>query len=142
MDAFAAEQSLRDAGLSSLMVLDTYSPITEVRCSNQSRDVISSGAPSNTVRRGMPCQHRHVSRLMALTISGRGVTAATAERREAAASRSPSLSCAEIAILAENRRRNYIEPFISKYLLQFPGLYTPHETFYHPAACSLKFYPH
>ena len=114
MDAFAAEQSLREAGLSSLMVLDTYSPITEVRCSNQSRDVISSGAPSNTVRRGMPCQHRHVSRLMALTISGRGVTAATAERREAAASRSPSLSCAEIAILAENRRRNYIEPFISK----------------------------
>ena len=108
MDAFAAEQSLRDAGLSSLMVLDTYSPITEVRCSNQSRDVISSGAPSNTVRRGMPYQHRHVSRLMALTISGRGVTAATAERRGAAASRSPSWRCAEIAILAENRRRNYI----------------------------------
>ena len=114
MDAFAAEQSLRDAGLSSLMVLDTYSPITEVRCSNQSRDVISSDAPSNTVRRGVPCQHRHVSRLMALTISGRGVTAATAERRGAAASRSPSWRCAEIAILAENRRRNYIEPFISK----------------------------
>ena len=112
MDGFAAEQSLRDAGLSSLMVLDTYSPITEVRCSNQSRDVISSGAPSNTVRRGMPCQHRHVSRLMALTISGRGVTAATAERRGAAASRSPSWRCAEIAILAENRRRNYIGAFI------------------------------
>ena len=83
MDAFAAEQSLRDAGLSSLMVLDTYSPITEVRCSNQSRDVISSDDQKRSVRRGVPCQHRHVSRLMALTISGRGVTAATAERREA-----------------------------------------------------------
>ena len=114
MDGFAAEQSLRDAGLSSLMVLDTYSPITEVRCSNQSRDVISSGAPSNTVRRGMPCQHRHVSRLVALTVSGRGVTAATAERRGAAASRSPSWRCAEIAILAENRRRNYIGAFIRR----------------------------
>ena len=44
MDAFAAEHGLRDAGLSSLIVLDMYSPIAEVPSPNQAHDVISSDA--------------------------------------------------------------------------------------------------
>ena len=41
VDAFAAAQGLRDAGLSSLIVLDVYSPIAEVPSLNQAHDVIS-----------------------------------------------------------------------------------------------------
>jgi len=44
VDAFAAAQGLRDAGLSSLIVLDVYSPIAEVPSLNQAHDVISSDA--------------------------------------------------------------------------------------------------
>ena len=44
VDAFAAAQGLRDAGLSSLIVLDVYSPIAEVPSPNQAHDLISSDA--------------------------------------------------------------------------------------------------
>ena len=40
VDAFAAEQGLRDAEQSSLTVLDMYSPVAEVPSPNQAHDLI------------------------------------------------------------------------------------------------------
>jgi hypothetical protein len=57
VDAFAAEQGVRDAGLS--IVLDMYSPIAEVPSPNQAHDLISSDAQKCSVRWGMPRQHHH-----------------------------------------------------------------------------------
>ena len=50
MDAFAAEQGLRDAELLSLTVLDMYSPVAEVPSPNQAHDLISSDAQKCSVR--------------------------------------------------------------------------------------------